>query len=214
MNGKASTDLSGSATPALTDTRARLLEAADACLRTHGIPGATSRAIATEAGTNLQAIAYHFGSKDELVSEALVTGIRRWLEPALGILRTDMDPVRRMLAAVRELNAALDRAREAMPVYLEALAGAQRDERVYRAFREVLGEVHGFVSAQIAELKRRRIVPRWVDPDAMASLQIAAADGIAIHAALDPGMDHRAVAAQATKILTALARSPRARRVR
>jgi len=207
MNDKAAT-----AIPA--ETADVLIEATIKCLHRAGIAGATSRAIASEAGTNLQAIAYHFGSKDALVSRALVVAVRRWLEPALAILRTDMDPVRRMLAAVKELNESFERARDEMPVYLEALAGARRDPEVYAALREVLDEVHGFVSAQIADLKRRRIVPRWVDPDAMATLQVAAADGLAIHAVLDEAMDHRAVAAQATKMLSALARSPRARRVR
>jgi len=202
-----------SATP-VAGTRAQLVEATLVCLRRFGIGGATSRAIAAEAGTNLQAIAYHFGSKDALVSEALVLGIRRWLEPALRILRTDMDPIRRMRAAVNELNTAFERARDDMPVYLEALAGARRDERVHAALREVLDEVHGFVASQIQDLQRKRIIPRWVDPDAMATLQISAADGLAIHATLDPGMDHRAVADQAIKLLTALARSPRARRSR
>lgn len=183
-------------------------------LHREGLAGATSRAIAGEAGTNLQAIVYHYGSKDALVSAALVTGIRRWLEPALAILRRDMDPVRRMLEAVKELNEAFERAREDMPVYLEALAAARRDEQVALGLRMVLDEVHGFIRDQIADLKRKRIVPRWVDPDAMATLQLAAADGLAIHATLDPGMDHAAVAGQATKMLAALARSPRARRVR
>jgi AcrR family transcriptional regulator len=193
-------------------TRAHLIEATLTCLRVLGLAGTTSRAIATEAGTNLQAIAYHFGSKDALVSEALATGVRRWLAPALEILRKDTDPIRRMLAVVKELNAAFERARDEMPVYIEALAAARRDKQVDQALRSVLDEVHGFVSSQIAELKRKRLIPRWVDPDAMATLQIAAADGLALHATIDPRMDHRAVAAQATKMLTALARSPRARR--
>jgi AcrR family transcriptional regulator len=185
-------------------TKLALLEAALRCLHRGGMEGATSRAIAAEAGTNLQAIAYHFGSKDRLVSEALVTGIRRWLEPALDVLRRDMDPFRRMMLAVSELERAFDRAREDVPVYLQAMAEAPRNETVSAALNQLFDEIHGFVSKQIADLKRKKLVPKWVDPDAMATLQIAAVDGLAIHAVLHPkSVDHRTVAKQGSRLLVA-----------
>ena len=40
----------------------------------------TARAIAAESGANLASIGYHFGSKDDLVSEAAIEGLDRWLE--------------------------------------------------------------------------------------------------------------------------------------
>ncbi len=186
------------------DTRTALLAAALRVLTERGIDGATSRAITQEAGANLQSITYHFGSKDALVSEALVGALKRWLEPALNVLRTDSDPVRRMMAAVSELQRAFERAREEVPAYMEALANAQRNPVVARALRDVHDEIHDFVSAQIADLKRRRVVPRWVDPDAMATLQIAAADGLAIHAVLYPDrVDPKAIGKQASRLLIA-----------
>lgn len=198
-----------SSAPALAGTRQQLLDAALRCLDREGMTGATSRAIAGEAGANLQAITYHFGSKDRLVSEALALAIRRWLEPALDVLSRDMDPFRRMMMAIDELQDAFDRARDYMPVYLEALARAHRDELVARAIRDVLSEIHGIVSTQIADLKRRKLIPSWVDPDAMATLQMAAVDGLAMHASLDRSIDHRVVAKQAGRLLFAARRRRR-----
>ena len=54
-----------------TSTRSRLIEATITSLRTKGVAGLTSREIAGAADVNLQAITYHFGSKDSLVAAAL-----------------------------------------------------------------------------------------------------------------------------------------------
>ncbi|HEX6596482.1 MAG TPA: TetR family transcriptional regulator, partial [Acidimicrobiales bacterium] len=77
----------------MTDTRQRLLDGAATCIRERGVASASSRAITVTAGVNLAAITYHFGSKDDLVAESLLTTIRTALEPALAVLgRDDLDP--------------------------------------------------------------------------------------------------------------------------
>lgn len=48
------------------DTKARLLDAAEADFAAHGFQGATLRAITTTAEANLAAVNYHFGSKEQL----------------------------------------------------------------------------------------------------------------------------------------------------
>lgn len=52
-------------------TRARLLEAAREVFAEHGFQGATVREICRRADANVAAVNYHFGSKDELLAEAL-----------------------------------------------------------------------------------------------------------------------------------------------
>src|SRR6266542_1970915 len=81
-------------------TEGRRIEGTLDCLRRLGLRGTTSRAIAAAAGANLGAITYYFGSKDELVAQALLRAIRGWVEPALAVLRTDMEPAQRMLASI------------------------------------------------------------------------------------------------------------------
>jgi AcrR family transcriptional regulator len=48
------------------DTKTALLDAAEAVMSEHGFAGASLRAITSNAGTNLAAVSYHFGSKEEL----------------------------------------------------------------------------------------------------------------------------------------------------
>src|ERR687896_474154 len=59
--------------------RAVLLEGALRCLERLPPERITARAIAAESGANLASIAYHFGSKDRLVTEAVIEGLDRWL---------------------------------------------------------------------------------------------------------------------------------------
>jgi AcrR family transcriptional regulator len=52
-----------------TDTRTRLLDAAEHLFGTLGIAETSLRAITSEAGANLAAVNYHFGTKEALVEE-------------------------------------------------------------------------------------------------------------------------------------------------
>ncbi len=60
-----------------TDTRNRLLDAAECLFARHGIEGASLRSITAEAGANLAAIHYHFGSREALIQAVFA----RRLEP-------------------------------------------------------------------------------------------------------------------------------------
>ena len=53
----------------LSDTRARILDAAERLFMAHGYEGTSMRQITGEAGVNLAAVNYHFGSKEALIQE-------------------------------------------------------------------------------------------------------------------------------------------------
>ncbi|WVT85300.1 TetR family transcriptional regulator [Dechloromonas sp. ZY10] len=52
-----------------TDTRERILDAAERLFMAHGYEGTSMRQITGEAGVNLAAVNYHFGSKESLMQE-------------------------------------------------------------------------------------------------------------------------------------------------
>ena len=190
-------------------TEERLLDGTLACLRRHGLRGTTSRAIAAAAGVNLGAITYHFGSKDELVAQALVRAVRGWLEPALQILKTDMDAAERLVAAVAQLQRTLIDARPMLPVYLEALVSAPRNDTLRHGVEALFAEVRAFLSAQLRDQRDAGSLPAWIDPEAMAMLFVATADGIGLHAAIEPdSVRPDALAAQAIQLLLASRGSP------
>lgn len=58
------------------DTRDRLLDAAQKLFAEKGFAATSLRSITKEAGANLAAVNYHFGSKDNLIVELLARGVR------------------------------------------------------------------------------------------------------------------------------------------
>jgi AcrR family transcriptional regulator len=112
--------------------RQQLIEGTLRCLDRLPAERITARAIAAESGANLASIAYHFGSKDALVTEAVVEGLDRWLDEigtALGRLDagSSEDSLRaaaRVIEATRERHIGLARN------FLGALSRAQHDSRI------------------------------------------------------------------------------------
>jgi AcrR family transcriptional regulator len=112
--------------------RQTLVEGTLRCLERLPLEQVTARAIAEESGANLASIAYHFGSKDELVTEAVVLGLDRWLEEidaALGDL-ADRDRKARFARAWEVVEAEGRRHAGLVRNFVGALAKAQHDERV------------------------------------------------------------------------------------
>jgi AcrR family transcriptional regulator len=130
--------------------RSRLLEGTLRCLERLPPERVTARAIAKESQANVASIAYHFGSKDELVTEAVIAGLDRWLAEISRVLG-DLDGLERaarleraglVIDATRDLHTGLARN------FLGALAKAQHDPRV----RERLAEGFRTTRARVAEL--------------------------------------------------------------
>lgn len=58
--------------------REQLLEGAKRCLYERGYARTTARDIVTASGTNLASIGYHFGSKDALLTAAMIEAMNEW----------------------------------------------------------------------------------------------------------------------------------------
>jgi AcrR family transcriptional regulator len=106
-----------------------LVEGALRCLERLPPERVTARAIADEAGANLASIPYHFGSKDELVTEAAILGLDRWLEEIDAAMEEDGGHSRLDLAAD-----AMERTRRThrglASGFAVALVRGQHDERL------------------------------------------------------------------------------------
>jgi AcrR family transcriptional regulator len=112
--------------------RANLIEGTLRCLERLPPDRITARAIARESGANLASIAYHFGSKDDLVTEAAITGLDRWLEEieaALGGLAS-RPPAERFRLAIEAVETSRRRHAGLARNYVAALAKAPHDDRI------------------------------------------------------------------------------------
>ncbi len=171
----------------MSETRNRLLDATRNCIGQNGLAATTSRDITSRAEVNLAAITYHFGSKDQLVAEALLETLRDWLRPTLQVLAGGGDPSTRAVTAIHTLVATFDAHRNDAPAFLQALVQAPRMESVQAGLAELWDELRELLSGDMTEMQRRNELAGWVEPAAMATLLIAVANGLVLQLAVDPG---------------------------
>lgn len=112
--------------------RSELIEGTLRCLERLPAERITARVIAQESGANLASITYHFGSKDNLITAAVIAGLDRWLaEIAAALAEVAAKPARsrfghatRAVAETRHRHAGLARS------FVVALGRAQHDDEV------------------------------------------------------------------------------------
>jgi len=140
--------------------RSRLIDGTLRCLERLPPERITARAIAAESGANLASITYHFGSKDNLVTEAVIEGLDRWLaDIASGLddLPSHAPPARFRRAA-EVIETGRQRHTGLAKNFVGALAKARHDPRIrkmlaagFRRSRPKVASVLGLGSDQAGE---------------------------------------------------------------
>jgi AcrR family transcriptional regulator len=161
--------------------RSHLIEGTLRCLERLPPERITARAIAEESGANLASITYHFGSKDNLLTEAVIEGLDRWLADiasGLGDLASQAPATRfrranEVIETTRQRHAGLARN------FVGALAKAQHDPRV----RDLLAA--GFHRSRPSVASLLGLGGDQAGEDA-AGLLLALFDGLLFQVLLDP----------------------------
>lgn len=118
--------------------RSHLIEGTLRCLERLPPDRITVRAIAAEAGANIASITYHFGSKDNLVTAAVIEGLDRWLTDIADRLDdlVTQTPEARFQRAAAVIEESRQRHTGLARNFVGALAKAQHDHRL----RELLAK--------------------------------------------------------------------------
>jgi AcrR family transcriptional regulator len=141
---------------ASTDTADALVQAARRLFAQHGFEGASVRAITAEAGANLGAITYHFGSKRALYDRVLESFVGPLASRALGALDGPGDVFERIEAVIRVYFDYLAAHPEAPHLMMQelVLSGGEVSEVVLRQIRRV----HAGLSGLIQEGQRAGVI--------------------------------------------------------
>jgi AcrR family transcriptional regulator len=143
----------------------------------------TARAIAQESGANLASITYHFGSKDDLVTEAVIEGLDRWLADVargLGGLPSRA-PATRLRRAAEVIETSRQRHTGLAKNLVGALARAQHDPRI----RGLLAEGFRRTRPNVASILGLGADKAGVDA---AGLVLALFYGLLFQVLLDPAL--------------------------
>jgi AcrR family transcriptional regulator len=170
--------------------REQLLTAARRLLEERGYARITARDLVAASDTNLASIGYHFGSKAALLNEAIEAAFADWSAQLADFAMSDPDatPLARAGATWAASLAALPERQPILQAYIESLAQALRVPEL----RSQLAGHYARARAMVAELVARSAAgSEGADLDerrcqAVASLVIAACDGLAVQWMLDP----------------------------
>ncbi|MGY1770822.1 TetR/AcrR family transcriptional regulator [Blastococcus sp. SYSU D00813] len=148
-------------------------------LAERGWVGLTTRAVAERAGTHPGLLHYHFGGLPDLRRAVAATAVREAFDPALAVL-TAADSWRAGVAAVVRAASGDDDPRTAR-ISAELITASLQDPEVGELMRRSLADA------------RARLVP-WLAgtgagrPEGLATLLVAALDGLLLHRLLDPSL--------------------------
>ena len=182
------------------DTRQRLIDAAIATIRDHGVAGASARAIAATAGVNQALVFYHFGSVNDLLTTACQVATEARVAP----FRERLDEVttlRELLTLGRELHAE-ERSLGNVTVLAQMLAAAQRDPQLAGATASALHLWIGPIETALHRLLAKSPVADLVDVPGLARAVSAGFIGLELFDGVDPA--GAADALNALERLTAL----------
>ncbi|MER8187031.1 TetR/AcrR family transcriptional regulator [Kitasatospora sp. NPDC094015] len=119
--------------------REDLLIGAKRCLLDKGYGRTTARDIATAAGVSLAAIGYHYGSKDELLAQAMVSALEDW-GAAVGEALTEAagvaDPRQRFAAAWDRVRRSFVENRGLWTAQFEVMARSEDTPGLRKAFED------------------------------------------------------------------------------
>ncbi|MBO9663746.1 TetR/AcrR family transcriptional regulator [Dokdonella sp.] len=143
-------------------TKARLLEATEELFIEHGYEAMSLRQITTQAGANLAAVNYHFGSKEALIQELLSQRFDRLNEERLQLLSTceqeygeqTMD-VSTVLSVLFAPGLRLTRSAAGGPNFLRLLGRVYSDPSPF--IREYLREHYESISGRFFEAFSRAL---------------------------------------------------------
>ena len=178
--------------------REQLVGAGVDLLGERGWAGVTARAVAERAGTHQGLVHYHFGGLPALKRAVADAAVREAFEPAVALL-TAAGSWPAGVAAVVRATAGQWEPRTARTT-AELVVASLQDPEVGELLRDTLAAV------------RARLVP-WLaasgeaEPEGLATVLVAALDGLVLHRLLDPALDLGAAAA-AADALAARSRRP------
>jgi AcrR family transcriptional regulator len=169
--------------------RDKLLDGALECIGTRGYGATSSRDIARAAGANVASINYHFGSKDQLLQQALTRCFDNWtvrLEAAVTVAH-DATSLRDQLTGI--FRATVDGFADTRPAInscIESFAPALRSDTL----RAALADGYARVRHRAQELTRQALASHAItEPPnlpAITSVVLAIIDGLMIQWIADP----------------------------
>ena len=168
--------------------RENLVKGAMKCLRTKGYARTTSRDIAAASGANLASIGYHFGSKDDLLNEALIRMFKRrnWKVGEEAISAVSATPLERLRSIFIAASALFGAPRPVFVAFIEAIAQADRSPDLREQMAEFYSDARKGVAETIRTVLGGEGAELGREAEVMGTVLMALFDGLVLQWLLDP----------------------------
>jgi len=174
------------------DKAQRIIAAMRSSVGARGAAGSTFDQVAQEAGVSRGLLHYYFGSKERLLAEV----VRHDCDLRLAALEQQLARADSLDAIVEVLITSLeafldqDASDDAALIY-EMFSASRHHEEMRAEMAELYRRMREQVGAALREKEREGIAKLRGDADAVASILLALADGMALQRLSDPDWDSR-----------------------
>lgn len=187
------------------DKAKRIVEAMRASVAARGAAGSTFDHVAREAGVSRGLLHYYFGTKEKLLVEV----VRRDCDIRIASLASSLQDAHTaddfIDALVRGLDDLMQGDSALVVLMFELFTLSRRNEEIAGALAELCRQMRGHLAASLEEKRTDGVLRLGAEPDAVAGVLLALADGLALRFLTEPELDRRptygaAVAAARTLI--------------
>jgi AcrR family transcriptional regulator len=183
-------EAAGTARPIESDKAARIVDAMRASVARRGAAGSTFEHVAREAGVSRGLLHYYFGTKERLLAEV----VRRDCDLRMTVLDEQLAAARTaddFLELLRRTLVELMREDPAfMTLLFELFTLSRHNEELAAEFCELLRRTREHVAALLSAKEAEGVLRLRADPEAVADLLFAIADGIGLRMLADPDRDY------------------------
>ncbi len=167
----------------------RIVEAMRDSVARRGVAGSTFDHVAREAGVSRGLLHYYFGTKERLLAEVVRhdADVRMaLLDQQLAGAATPDDVLERLVTSLEEL---IESEPELITLVFELFALSRRHEEVAAEFAELVRRSREQLAAILRAKEDEGAVRLGAEPDEVADVLFAMADGMALRMLAEPGRD-------------------------
>jgi len=168
------------------ETKTALLKAAKQLILERGYAGTSVRELAAVAGTNLGAVNYHFGSRENLLNEAMLEFFQEYAGRSAEVdVDPEAEPLKQLAERCRPMVEGIAAAQPAFVMGLEAILQSQRSPELHSRLVEHYAGLRRMATESMAATPRGSMLPpRFLE--VAASYMLAVAEGLQVQALIDP----------------------------
>ncbi len=171
------------------DKARRIVEAMRRSVARRGTAGSTFDHVAREAGVSRGLLHYYFGTKEQLLLEAVRRDCElrmELLEQRLAGARTADDFIGLM---AQNLQETVREDPDFVTLVFELFTLSRRNEDIAIEYAELMRRTRGQVAEMLAIAQREGVVRLHAEPDTVAEILFALADGFALRMLTEPERD-------------------------